>query len=113
MTGLNNRARSTLPHGQSTLKDTLNYPDPFTNISDANSDVVSPAYAIETGTFVLAPFQRLTQEGVVKNTPAHMEPETPDKYNGHTRIFGPDGNLLAKPDKDFEGLVLVDFSLSS
>ena len=71
---------------------------------------MSPAYAIETGTFVLAPFQRLSQEGVIKNTPSHIEPETPDRYNGHTRIFGPDGGLLAKPDPDFEGLVTVDVS---
>lgn len=27
---------------------TLKYPDPYTNISDANSDIVTPAYAIET-----------------------------------------------------------------
>ena len=93
-------------------KTTLQYPDPYTNISDGNSDIVSPAYAIETGTFVLAPFQRISQEGVAKNTPPDVEVETPDRYNGHTRIFGPDGTLLAKPDKDFEGLVLVDVSSS-
>jgi len=81
-------------------------------VSDPNSDIVSPAYAIETGTFVLAPFQRLSAEGVRKNTPSHIEePESPDCYNGHTRIFGPDGTLLAKPSKDFEGLVLVDVSI--
>lgn len=91
-------------------KTTLQYPDPYTNISDGNSDIVSPAYAIETGTFVLAPFQRISQEGVAKNTPPGVEVETPDRYNGHTRIFGPDGALLAKPDKDFEGLTLVDVS---
>ncbi|KAI4851838.1 hypothetical protein E4T44_01885, partial [Aureobasidium sp. EXF-8845] len=28
---------------------TLKYPDPYTNISDANADIVTPAYAIETG----------------------------------------------------------------
>lgn len=61
----------------------------------------------------MAPFQRLSQEGVIKNTPEHIEPETPDRYNGHTRIFGPDGALLAKPDKDFEGLVMVDVSFLS
>lgn len=50
---------------------------------------------------------------MIKNTPEHIEPETPDRYNGHTRIFGPDGALLAKPDKDFEGLVMVDVSFLS
>lgn len=91
-------------------KTTLNYPYPYTNVSDPNSDVVSPAYAIETCTYVLAPFQRLSREGVLKNTPAskHEDAETPDRYNGHTRIYGPDGTLLAKPGKDFEGLVFVD-----
>ncbi|KAL9617703.1 MAG: hypothetical protein Q9160_007536 [Pyrenula sp. 1 TL-2023] len=94
-------------------KTTHNYPDPYTNVSDPNSDVVSPAYAIETCTYVLAPFQRISPEGVAKNTPKGVEVEKPDRYNGHTRIFGPDGNLLAKPDKDFEGLVFVDIDLSS
>ncbi|MCJ1243727.1 hypothetical protein MMC30_000924 [Trapelia coarctata] len=87
--------------------------DPYTNVSDPNSDIVSPAYAIETCTYVLAPFQRLSQEGVRKNTPEAKRDdcETPDCYNGHTRIYGPDGQLLAKPDKDFEGLVFVDIDL--
>lgn len=87
--------------------------DPYTNVSDPNSDIVSPAYAIETCTYVLAPFQRISQEGVRKNTPDEKKDdcETPDRYNGHTRIYGPDGQLLAKPDKDFEGLVFVDIDL--
>jgi len=87
--------------------------DPYTNVSDPNSDVVSPAYAIETCTYVLAPFQRLSQEGVRKNTPDAKKDdcESPDCYNGHTRIYGPDGQLLAKPDKAFEGLVFVDIDL--
>ena len=89
-------------------KSTLNYPDPYTNVSDPNSDIVSAAYAIETCAYVLAPFQRLSQEGVAKNTPPGVDVETPERYNGHTRIYGPDGTLLAKPGKDFEGLVFVD-----
>ncbi|KAK0515085.1 hypothetical protein JMJ35_002464 [Cladonia borealis] len=93
-------------------KTTLSYPDPFTNVSDPNSDIVSPAYAIETCTYVLAPFQRLSQEGVAKNTPPGVDVETPERYNGHTRIYGPDGSLLAKPGKDFEGLVFVDIDLN-
>lgn len=88
---------------------TLKYPDPYTNISDANSDIVSPSYAIETGTFVLAPFQRISAEGVKKNTPPGKEHEAPDRYNGHTRVFGPDGQKLAdNPPKDQDGLVIVD-----
>ena len=89
--------------------ETLKYPDPYTNVSDPNSDIVSPAYAIETGTFVLAPFQRISAEGVKKNTPAGKECEAPDRYNGHTRVFGPDGARIAEnPAKDHEGLVIVD-----
>lgn len=87
--------------------------DPYTNTSDPNSDIVTPAYAIETCTYVLAPFQRLSPAGILANTPAskHSSVESPDIYNGHTRIYGPDGQLLAKPDKDFEGLVFVDIDL--
>ncbi|MCJ1377642.1 hypothetical protein MMC17_000738 [Xylographa soralifera] len=87
--------------------------DPYTNVSDPNSDIVSPAYAIETCTYVLAPFQRLSHAGVVANTPEGKRDavESEDVYNGHTRIYGPDGQLLAKPDKDFEGLVFVDIDL--
>ena len=92
-------------------KTSLKYPDPYTNVSDPNSDIVSAAYAIETCTYVLAPFQRLSQEGVAKNTPPGVDVETPERYNGHTRIYGPDGSLLAKPGKDFEGLVFVDVRL--
>jgi cyanide hydratase len=65
---------------------------------------VAPAYAIETCTYVLAPFQRIFQEGVAKNTPPDVEVETPDCYNGHNRIYGLDGSLLAKPDKRIWGL---------
>jgi len=91
---------------------TLKYPDPYTNISDANSDIVTPAYAIETGTFTLAPFQTITAEGIKLNTPPGTELESPDKYNGHTRIFGPDGQkLIPNPAKDFQGLVFVDIDL--
>ena len=89
-------------------KTTLKYPDPYTNISEANSDIVTPAYAIETCTYVLAPFQRISHEGVAKNTPPGVEVETAERYNGHSRVYGPDGSLLAKPDKDFEGLIFVD-----
>jgi cyanide hydratase len=94
-------------------KETLKYPDPATNVADPASDLVTPAYAIETGTWTLAPFQRLSVEGLKKNTPEGVEPETdPSTYNGHARIYKPDGSLVAKPDKDFDGLMVVDVRIS-
>ncbi|KAF1974748.1 cyanide hydratase [Bimuria novae-zelandiae CBS 107.79] len=94
-------------------KETLKYPDPATNVADPASDLVTPAYAIETGTWTLAPFQRLSVEGLKKNTPEGVEPETdPSTYNGHARIYKPDGTLVVKPDKDFDGLLYVDIDLN-
>lgn len=91
---------------------TLKYPDPYTNISDANADIVTPAYAIETGSFTLAPFQMISKEGVDLQTPPGKEREDHRVYNGNTRIYGPDGQLLiTKPSDDFEGLVYVDIDL--
>lgn len=95
-------------------KETLKYPDPATNVADPASDLVTPAYAIETGTWTLAPFQRLSVEGLKKNTPEGVEPETdPSTYNGHARIYRPDGSLVVKPEKDFDGLLYVDVSFTS
>lgn len=92
--------------------DTLKYPDPYTNISDANSDIVTPAYAIETGSFTLAPFQMISAAGVALQTPPGKTPEDNHIYNGNTRIYGPDGQrLVEKPTEDFEGLVYVDIDL--
>jgi cyanide hydratase len=91
---------------------TLKYPDPYTNISDANADIVTPAYAIETGSFTLAPFQMISKEGIDLQTPPGKEREDHRIYNGNTRIYGPDGQLLiAKPSDEFEGLVYVDIDL--
>ncbi|CZR65947.1 probable cyanide hydratase [Phialocephala subalpina] len=90
----------------------LKYPDPRTNIAESQSDLVTPAYAIETGTFTLAPFQTITAEGIKLNTPPGTELEDPDKYNGHARIFAPDGRkLIPNPAKDFQGLLFVDIDL--
>ncbi|KAK7756576.1 hypothetical protein SLS62_001413 [Diatrype stigma] len=87
-------------------------PDPAMNYAQQWSDLITPAYAIETATWVLAPFQRLSAEGLRKNTPEGVEPETdPTTYNGHARIYRPDGSVAAKPDKDFDGLLLVDIDL--
>lgn len=89
-------------------------PDPATNYADTASDLVTPAFAIETGSWVLAPFQRLSVEGLKKTTPEGVEPETdPTPYNGHARIYKPDGSLaVPKPDKDFDGLMFVDIDLN-
>ena len=87
------------------------HPDPATNTGEQWADLITPAYAIETCTWTLAPFQRLSVEGLKKNTPAGVEPETnPDLYNGWARIFAPDGACVAKADKDFDGLLLADVS---
>ncbi|CVK87050.1 cyanide hydratase [Fusarium proliferatum] len=88
-------------------------PDPATNYADPASDLVTPEYAIETGTWTLAPFQRLSVEGLKINTPEGVEPETdPSVYNGHARIYRPDGSLVVKPEKDFDGLLFVDIDLN-
>jgi cyanide hydratase len=73
---------------------------------------VTPAYALETGTYTLAPFQTITAAGIKLNTPPGTACEDPDKYNGHARIFHPDGHkLIENPAKDFQGLVFVDVRL--
>ena len=73
---------------------------------------MTPAYAIGTGTFTLAPWQTITAEGIRLNTPEGKHLEDPDIYNGHGRIFGPDGqNLVPHPAKDFQGLLYVDVDL--
>jgi cyanide hydratase len=61
---------------------------------------VTPAYAIETGTFTLAPWQTITEEGIQLNTPPGKELEDPNIYNGQ--------NLVPHPAKDFQGLLYVD-----
>ncbi|KAF7911522.1 uncharacterized protein EAE98_011992 [Botrytis deweyae] len=92
-------------------KETRTPLDPWTNTSNPNSDIVSPAYAIETATYVLAPFQRISKEGVDKCTPPGVAREDHNIYNGNSRIFGPDGQCLAKADKEFEGLMFVEIDL--
>lgn len=90
---------------------TLKYPDPYSNVAEACSDLVTPAYALETATFTLAPFQTITAEGIKLNTPPGKALEDPEIYNGNARIFGPDGQLIKKPTKDFQGLLFVDIDL--
>jgi cyanide hydratase len=53
----------------------------------------------------------ITKEGIKLNTPSGKELEDPRIYNGHGRIFGPDGkSLVPHPDRDFQGLLFVDVS---
>ncbi|KAF2194130.1 carbon-nitrogen hydrolase [Zopfia rhizophila CBS 207.26] len=86
----------------------LKYPDPATNVADPASNLVTPAYAIRAGTWTLAPFQRLSVEGLKKNTLEGVEPERdPLTYNGHARIFRPDGSLVVEPAKNFYGPLLI------
>lgn len=92
---------------------TRKYPDPYTNIADSNADIVTPAYAIETATWVLAPFQTVSVAGQKKNTPAHLYKEgTTPAPCGFSRIIKPDGSrAVPDVDRSFEGLIIVDVDL--
>lgn len=73
---------------------------------------MTPAYAIETASYTLAPFQTISAAGVALQTPPGKDTEDHHIYNGNTRIYGPDGQaLIKKPAEDFEGLVFVDIDL--
>ncbi|KAM3497010.1 hypothetical protein MY10362_009621 [Beauveria mimosiformis] len=98
---------------------TLKYPDPYTNISEVQSEFVTPAYAYETGTWTLAPSQVVTREGARLNLPKRLQDDedaVDAEYavigNGFTRIYRPDGyRAVEDPPKTFEGLVIVDVDL--
>jgi cyanide hydratase len=92
---------------------TLKYPDPYTNIAETQSELVSPAYAIETGTWVLAPFQVVSTEGAKLNTPERLRDQvTEGMHSGYSRIYRPDGyRAVADPDREWEGLMIVDVDL--
>ncbi|RSM15482.1 Cyanide hydratase [Fusarium ambrosium] len=71
------------------------YPDTATNTAQQWADLITPAYAIETNAWTVAPFQRISHEGIKKNTPPGVEPEAhPEHYNGWGRIFAPDGTCI-------------------
>lgn len=97
----------------------LKYPDPYTNISEAQSELVTPAYAYETGTWTLAPSQVVTREGARLNLPkrlqndeAAVDAEAAVIGNGFARIYRPDGfRAVEDPPKDFEGIFIVDIDL--
>ena len=87
-------------------------PDTATNTAEQWADLITPAYAIETNAWTVAPFQRISHEGIKKNTPPDVEPEKhPEHYNGWGRIFAPDGTCVAKADKDFDGRLIADVSI--
>ena len=89
------------------------HPDPATNTGEQWADIITPAYAIETGTWVLAPFQRISAEGLKLATPPGKESETDiEHYNIWSRIYSPDGTCVARADKDFVGLLTADVSLT-
>ncbi|KAF7555583.1 hypothetical protein G7Z17_g2079 [Cylindrodendrum hubeiense] len=97
----------------------LKYPDPYTNISEVQSDLVTPAYAYETGTWTLAPTQLVTREGARLNLPkrlqndeAAVDGEAAVIGNGFARIYRPDGfRAVDDPAKTFDGIFIVDVDL--
>ncbi|KAI9675862.1 MAG: hypothetical protein M1822_008871 [Bathelium mastoideum] len=98
---------------------TLKYPDPYTNISELQSELVTPAYAYETGTWTLAPTQVVTRAGAKLNLPlrlreddALVDAEAAVIGNGFARIYRPDGfRAVEDPSKTFDGLLITDVDL--
>ncbi|KAI9710714.1 MAG: hypothetical protein M1820_002547 [Bogoriella megaspora] len=97
----------------------LKYPDPYTNISELQSELVTPAYAYETGTWTLAPTQLVTREGARANLPprlrddeAAVDAEAAVVGNGFARIYRPDGlRAVEDPAKTFDGLLIANVDL--
>lgn len=98
---------------------TLTYPDPYTNISEVQSELVTPAYAYETGTWTLAPTQVVSREGARLNLPKRLQDdedavdaEAAVIGNGFARIYRPDGfRAVEDPSKTFDGIFVVDVDL--
>lgn len=98
---------------------TLNHPDPYTNISEMQSELVTPAYAYETGTWTLAATQVVTREGARLNLPVRLQNdesaldgEAAVIGNGFARIYRPDGfRAVQDPPKTFDGIIIVDVDL--
>jgi cyanide hydratase len=79
--------------------------------ADPSNQTVTTAYAIETGTYTLSAWQTITEEGLKMNFPPGKAPTDPKIFNGHARIFSPDGRSIAPhPEPDFHGLLFVDVS---
>ncbi|EQL02128.1 Nitrilase/cyanide hydratase and apolipoprotein N-acyltransferase [Ophiocordyceps sinensis CO18] len=97
----------------------LRYPDPYTNISEVQSEHVTPAYAYETGTWTLAPSQLVTRHGARLNLPKRLRDDESALHaeaavvgNGFARIYRPDGSRAVEdPAKTFEGIFVVDIDL--
>lgn len=94
-------------------------PDPYTNISETQSEHVTPAYAYETGTWTLAPSQVVSRQGARRNLPrrlrdneAALDAEATVVGNGFARAYRPDGSrAVADPPKTFDGIFVVDIDL--
>ena len=97
----------------------LKYPDPYLMSSELQSELVTPAYAYETGTWTLAPSHVVTREGVKLNMPhrvredeAVVDAEAAIFGNGFTRIYRPDGYRAVEDlPKAFDGLLIADVDL--
>ncbi|KAF4583277.1 Cyanide hydratase [Ophiocordyceps camponoti-floridani] len=97
----------------------LRHPDPYTNISEVQSEHVTPAYAYETGTWTLAPSQVVTREGARRNLPKRLQGdesalngEAAVIGNGFARVYRPDGaRAVEDPHKTFDGIFVVDIDL--
>ncbi|KAH8892752.1 hypothetical protein GQ53DRAFT_860857 [Thozetella sp. PMI_491] len=78
------------------------------------SDIATLEYSIEAGAWVIASFQRISAEGILKNTPADAGPVTiPPMPTGDARIFRPNGSLaVPKQDDDFDGLLIAEIDLN-
>ncbi|KAL9090547.1 MAG: hypothetical protein Q9165_005308 [Trypethelium subeluteriae] len=98
---------------------TLRYPDPYTNMSELQSELVTPAYAYETGTWTLAPTQVVTREGAKLNMPRRLreddvlvDAEAAVIGNGFARFYRPDGyRAVEDPPKTFDGLLITNVDL--
>ncbi|VUC25036.1 unnamed protein product [Clonostachys rosea] len=94
------------------------YPDPYTATSEYASELATPAYASETGTWTVAASQLLSREGARSNLPEHLRDDaTLDGLsawfdNGFARIYRPDGSKAVQdPDKKLDGLLIAEIDL--
>lgn len=97
----------------------LQSPSPYTMSSELQSELVTAAYAYETGAWTLAPSHVMTREGARLNLPprlrddeAAVDAEAAAVGNGFSRIYRPDGaRAVADAPRAFEGLVVADIDL--
>ncbi|QSE90628.1 carbon-nitrogen hydrolase family protein [Rhodococcus pseudokoreensis] len=73
----------------------------------------SRVYAVEGGTFVIAPCATVSTEMVELLCTDDMKRQILPAGGGHARIFGPDGRMLHEPlDPSTEGIVYADIDTS-